>query len=501
MLKYFKTGTILFLFLLSSCVTEDDIYLPNAVEPDPDAGVQVQNFMWKAMNFWYFWQADVENLADNRFPNTPEGTEIYTEFLLSEEDPGKFFKNKLQFSEDRFSFFNDDYVELTQSLSGISKSNGMEFGLVRIPDSDDVFGYVRYIIPNSDASNKNMERGAIFTGVNGQTLFSDRNDDDNNNFDLLFGKNDTYTLNMATIVDGIPKPSGEEVSLTKQAGLQENPIFLDEIIETSGKKIGYLVYNGFTNEFDEQLNEVFGRFKSGGVTDLVLDMRYNPGGSVNSARLLSSMIYGTNTKDVFLKARYNDKYQKILEDKKTDVQDYFADKTDKGTPINTLKLTKVYVLATRGSASASELVINGLEPYLDVVQIGEKTRGKNEFSVTMVDDRENNYIYSAKRVGKIKSDNRWAIQPLLGRNENADGFSDYTAGLEPDIPLKEDLSNLSILGDLNEPLLAKAIQEITGTVSAKMDFSVALPMETITSSKMHTPIGDNMYVTDLPVIR
>jgi C-terminal processing protease CtpA/Prc len=410
MLKYFKTGIFLSLFLVLSCVTEDDIYLPDTVEPDPDAGVEVQEFMWKAMNFWYFWQADVENLADNRFPNTSEGSKAFTEFLASESDPGKFFDTKLLFSEDRFSFYNDDYVELTQSLSGISKSNGMEFGLSRIPDSDEIVGYVRYIIPDSDASVKVIYRGDLFTGVNGTTLT------DTNYIGLLFGENDAYTLNMATMVNGLPEPNGEEVTLTKQENLQENPIFLDEIIETNGKKIGYLVYNGFINEFDEQLNDAFGRFKSGGVTDLVLDLRYNPGGSVNTATLLSSMIYGTNTKDVFLKARYNDKYQKILEDKNTDVQRYFTDKIGNGTALNSLKLSKVYVLTTQGSASASELVINGLEPYMDVVQIGDKTRGKNEFSVTMVDDRENNYLYSPKRVDKINSANRWAIQPLLGRN-------------------------------------------------------------------------------------
>lgn len=494
MIKYFKTGSFLFLFLILSCVTEDDIYLPDTVKPEPDAGVQVQDFMWKAMNFWYFWQADVENLADNRFPNTPEGSEAYTEFLASEDDPGKFFDDKLLFTEDRFSFYNDDYVELTQSLSGISKSNGMEFGLVRIPDSDQIVGYVRYIIPNSDASAKAIDRGDLFTGVNGTTLT------DSNYRGLLFGSSDTYTLNMAALVDKRPVPNGEEVTLTKQENLRENPVFLDEIIEINGKKIGYLIYNGFINEYDEELNEVFGRFKSADVTDLVLDLRYNPGGSVNTAGLLSSMIYGTNTEDVFLKALYNDKYQKILEKNKTDLQRYFADKTEKGTALNTLKLSKVYVLTTQGSASASELVINGLEPYMDVIQIGEKTRGKNEFSVTMVDDRENNYLYSPKRVDKISSDNRWAIQPLLGRNENADGFSEYTAGLEPDMKLREDLSNLGVFGDLDEPLLAKAIQQITGTATAKMDFSVAIPMETITSSKMHTPIGDNMYVTDLPVV-
>lgn len=494
MSKFFKAALLLSLFLIFSCAPEDDVYIDDTVDPDPDAGVQVQDFMWKAMNFWYFWQAEVENLADGRFPNSPEGSEAYTEFLLSEDgDPGAFFDNQLLFSEDRFSFYNDDYVALTQSLSGISKSNGMEFGLARIQGGSDLVGVVRYIIPGSDASNKDIARGDLFRGVNGTLLT------ENNYIGLLFGENDTYTVNMATIVDDIPQPNGKSVTLTKQEGLQENPIFLNDVFDIDGAKIGYLVYNGFINEFDEQLNDVFGRFKSLGVTDLVLDLRYNPGGSVNTARLLSSMIYGTDTEDVFLRARYNDKYQKILEENGTDVQDFFADKTGEGMALNTLNLKKVYILTTQGSASASELIINGLEPYMDVVQIGETTRGKNEFSVTMVDDRENNYLYSPSRVNKIASDNRWAIQPLLGRNENADGFSDYTTGLEPDIELREDLSNLGVLGDQNEPLLARAIQEITGGAAAKTDFSVALPVETITSSKMHTPIKDNMYVTDIPV--
>ncbi|MGB6151287.1 MAG: S41 family peptidase [Pricia sp.] len=495
MSQYLKAGALLCLFLVASCVKEDDVYLTKTVEPDPDAGVELQDFMWKAMNFWYFWQGDVENLSDAKFPISEEGSKIYTEFLASEEDPGKFFDDKLLFSEDRFSFYNDDYVELTQSLAGISRSNGMEFGLVRIPDSDQIIGYVRYILPDSDAATKTIDRGDIFTGVDGTRL------NDANYRNLLFGSNNTYTLNMATIVDGMPEPNGEEVTLTKQENLQENPIFLDEIIETNGKKIGYLVYNGFTNEYDEQLNDVFERFKNAAVTDLVLDLRYNPGGSVNTARLLSSMIYGTDTKAVFLKARYNNKYQQILEDNGTDVKDYFAAKTGKGTSIHSLSLKKAYVLTTQASASASELVINGLAPYMEIVQIGEKTRGKNEFSVTMVDDRENNYLYSPKRIDKIASNNRWAIQPLLGRNENADGFSDYTAGLVPNIALREDLSNLGVLGDLSEPLLARAIQEITGTTTAKIDFSVALPMEAITSSKLETPLADHMYVTDLPIVK
>ena len=492
-MKKLKTGFFLSVLLVFSCSKDDNIVIPGTVDPDPSAGVQVQDFMWKAMNFWYFWQADVANLADDKFPNTTEGSKIYTEFLASEEDPGQFFDNKLIFSEDRFSFYSDDYVELTQSLAGISKSNGLMFGLVRIDSGSELFGYVEYIVPGSDASKKNISRGDLFTGVNGTTLTDD------NFASLLFGESDTYTLNMASIVDGEVIPNNEEISLTKEIGLQENPIFFEEVIETNGRKIGYLMYTGFINEYDEQLNDVFAQFKANGITDLVLDLRYNPGGSVNTAALLSSMIYGTDTEDVFLTARYNAKYQKILEDRDTDLRRFFADKTGKGTTVNTLELKKVYIITTTGTASASELVINGLEPYMEVVQIGESTRGKNEFSVTMVDDRDNNYLYSPDRVGKINSENRWAIQPLLGRNENADGFSDYTSGLAPDIVLQEDLANLGVLGDLNEPLLARAISEITGA-SAKRDFTVKIPAKTITNSKMYTPIKDNMYVTDLPVI-
>ncbi len=496
-MKNFKICCLLFVFSALSCSKNDDtIKAPGTVNPDPSAGVEVQDFMWKAMNFWYFWQSDIANLADDKFPNTDEGSEIYTEFLLSDENPEDFFNNQLRFSEDRFSFLSDNYVELTNQLSGISKGNGLEFGLVRFSGSDDVFGYVQYVIPDSDASTKDISRGEIFTGVNSQTLNL------TNYRDLLFGDADTYTLNMAEFVDGEITPNDKEVNLTKLAGLAENPVFLDKIFEIGGQKIGYIVYNGFTNEYDEQLNDAFGRFKSGGVTALVVDFRYNGGGSVRTATFLSSMIYGTNTNDVFLKARYNDKYQAILEDNNSETSRFFANKTTSGSAINTLNLSKVYIITTNGSASASELVINGLEPYVDVVQIGETTRGKNEFSVTMVDDRDSNfgpYVYNPERKNQIKQGNSWAIQPLIGRNENADGFSDYTAGLVPDFELEEDLENLGVLGDQNEPLLAKALEQITGA-SGKRDFTVKTPAKMMTNSKMFTPLKDNMYITELPFI-
>ena len=477
-----KILLIFTLLLAFSCSKDDDINVPDTVDPDPSAGVQVQDFMWKAMNLWYFWQQNVPDLADDKFPNTSEGSVAYTEFLLSEEDPGSFFDNKLQYIEDRFSFYNSDYRVLTNSLAGISRSNGLEFGLIRKSDSEEVYGFVRYIVPNSDAANKSINRGDIFTGVDGQTLNLD------NYIDLLFGDNNTYILNMADFVNGEAVQNDIEVELTKQEALAENPIFISKSFEISGEKIGYIMYNQFTNEYDDDLYDAIVALKSAGIGNLVLDLRYNPGGSVNTTRLLASIIYGTNTSDLFLRKRYNDKIQEQLSEKQLEV--YFTNKIGSRT-IDPLGLSKLYVLTSNGSASASELLINSLEPYIDVVQIGDVTRGKNEFSTTLVDDRENSYLYTPSRVNKINSKVQWAIQPLLGRNENAEGFSDFTDGLIPDIILKEDLDNLGILGDANEPLLARAIQEITGA-TGKRDFTVNNPVDVMTSSKMFTPIKDRM---------
>lgn len=478
---------VLYLFigvslLLISCNNDDEnpIFNPTL---EGNSNAVVQNFMWKAMNFWYFWQAEVPNLSDRRFSSDSE----YTEFLEATPDPNAFFSS-IQFNEDRFSFSNSDYTTLVNNLNGISKSNGLEFGLVRFGDGDDVFGYVRYIIPNSDAATKDIQRGDIFTRVNGTQLTGA-------NFgDLLFGTNDTYTLGLAVINGNTIEDTTEEVSLTKFEGLTENPVLVSTTLDVGGTTVAYLMYNGFTRDFDSELNDAFGDFVAAGATELVLDMRYNPGGSVNSSRLLASMVYGANTSDLYIRQRWNAKVQNQLS--AAQLEDYFAN-TVNGTALNTLNLNRVYVIATNSSASASELVMNGLAPYVDVIHIGETTRGKNEFSITMVDDPGNNYIFDRDRENNINPDNSWAIQPLVGRNENADGFFDYTSGLVPNIELEEDLANLGVLGNPNEALLARALQEISGT-SSKIDFSVQMPARVMTDSKMFTPIKDNMYL-DKPI--
>nr|WP_297916900.1 S41 family peptidase [uncultured Allomuricauda sp.] len=482
-------------FVLLSCSDDDETNIENP-NPNPvtSAEFPVQSFMWNAMNLWYFWQGDVADLADDRFASDAD----FAQFLASESDPSRFFfticnqHREIVGNEaaiDRFSFLNEDFSELVNNLSGVSRSNGLEFGLSFISQgSDNVFGYVQYILPGSDAAGKDISRGEFFTTVDGVQLTG-------SNFgSLLFGDNNDYTLGMANLENGIFTLNGKEVSLTKVENFVEDPIQVAQTLDVNGTKVAYLMYNRFLSSFNEQLNDAFGQFVAEGATELVLDMRYNPGGSVNTSRLLASMVHSTDTDKLYIRQRWNDKIQSQFT--AAQLEDYFANTTG-SSPLNSLNLDKVYILTTGSSASASELVINGLAPYVDVVQIGETTSGKNEFSITLVDDPGNSFIYNSDRENLINSAVSWGLQPLVGRNENADGFFDYTAGLVPDIVLDEDLLNLGVLGDVNEPLLARALQEISASTT-KRSFTVQVPARMFTSSRLQTPLKDNMFL-DKPI--
>ena len=101
-MKKFLGLVIGFSLLFSGCSKDDDDFNPGGPNPDPSADVAVQDFMWKAMNLWYFWQPNVPDLADTRFATN----EDYTAFLAATPDPEDFYFDKLLFADDRFSFFS-----------------------------------------------------------------------------------------------------------------------------------------------------------------------------------------------------------------------------------------------------------------------------------------------------------------------------------------------------------------------------------------------------------
>ena len=446
-----------------------------------DNAVPVNDFIWKGLNLYYLWQADVPNLADDKFKDQAQ----LNSFLESYSSPNTLFADLLykRGEVDRFSVLFSDYRVLENALQGVSKSNGAEFGLLYTDASQtNVFGYVRYVLPNSDADNEGVKRGDIFYAVNNTQLNA-------SNYQSLLG-NESYTLNLADYNNSVITPNGRNVSLTKKE-YAENPVLVNTTYTSGSHKIGYLMYNGFYSNYDSELNAAFGKLKSDGVTDLVLDLRYNGGGSVRTATYLASMITGQFSGQLFAKEQWNAKLEKYYQENNPDaLQDLFTDKFANGSAVNSLNLNKVYVITTGSTASASELVINCLKPYIEVVQIGTTTVGKNVGSVTLYDSPN----FSSK--GRSGS-HRYAMQPIVLKVINKDGFGDYTGGLDPTIRLEEDYGNLGVLGDPAEPLYAAALANITAAGRQQLR-QPSNSHKLFKDSKNMRRFGTEMYRDDMP---
>ena len=455
---------------------------------DDNSNSNVKDFVWKGMNYVYLYKYDVPDLY-----NYESATDVeYNNYLNGFSSPEELFEslkydNSPEFV-DRFSDLFSDYLQLEQFLSGTTVSNGMDYVLYKKPENEnEVFGIVRYVLPNTSAESQGVKRGDVFDGLDGNPLTV-------NNFTDVYNLN-SYSINLATYDnngtagftdDDLIISGTESISLTKSA-YTENPILKAKIINVGENNVGYLMYNAFTADFDTELNNTFSTFLSSNITDLVLDLRYNSGGSVRSAIDLSSMITGQFYNDIFVTEEWNSEWQTHYE--QTDPESLinrFSNEIRTGSAINSLNLNKVYILTTKATASASELVINGLDPHIEVIQIGTTTTGKYQASITLYDSSD------FGRQG-ANPNHTYALQPLIFKTVNKDGVSDYYEGL---IPLEintvvEDFANLGVLGDEAEPLLAAAIAHIEGS-SRIGQFSHDVPKE-IGDSKMFSPIKNRMY--------
>jgi carboxyl-terminal processing protease len=297
-------------------------------------------------------------------------------------------------------------------------------------------------------------------------------------------------MNFAIYDSGNITPNGQSISLTKSV-LSENPVYLNTVINSGTHRIGYLMYNGFYPNYESQLNEAFSSLRSQGITELVLDLRYNSGGSVATATRLASMITGQFTNQIFAKEQWNSKLDDYFNSTNpSTLLNLFTNKLGNNETINSLNLSKVYVITTKSTASASELVINGLKPYINVVQIGDVTTGKNVGSITLYDSP------SFAKSGS-SSKHRYAMQPIVLKIVNKVGFGDYINGLDPSILLKEDFGNLGVLGETTEPLLNTAINNIIGS-GRPIPQKRIRNFEILQDTRTITRLKNEMYVKTLP---
>jgi C-terminal processing protease CtpA/Prc len=443
-----------------SCSIDDklevtDTSTPTRTEPSlvnlEYGALEISDFIWKGLNEYYYWQEEVELLSDD----IAQSAGTYSKFISSNSNPEDFFY-LLKHPDDQFSFFYDDYRELENSFDGVVSTIGVEFGLLyACQNCNELIGYVKYVLEGSNAVDKKIKRGDIFVGVNGTTLTA------SNYRALLFGDQPSITLNMASIENGNIVQSPKDVELVKQVNFNINPIQIAKVLELPSeeldlnKKIGYLMYNQFIADKGDDLNQVFKEFKTQGIIDLVLDLRYNGGGSIQNCIELSSMITGQFKNQIFAKENWNSKLEPriISQYGKDKVINRFVSFLSDGQALNSLELNRVFVITSPETASASELLINGLAPYIEVIHVGEQTVGKNVGSITVYD-----YVGD-----KINLSHTYAMQPIVFKIENSEGFVEYSSGLVPDYFIKESIQNMSVLGTKEEPLLKMVLNLINGT--------------------------------------
>ena len=438
---------------------------------------ELNTFIWSGMHDYYLWNDKIPNLTNSYYQpltstsaNFNRNKDSLNVYLNKYADPTKLFNNLLyQYKTvDKWSFIVNDYTIIENWIAGISKTMGYDFQLYYLNStSSDIIGVVRYVLKGSPAE---------LAGVQ----LTDANYTAN-----LINK-ESFTLSFASQVNSVMVPTGKTATMTA-VQLQENPILLSKVLTVNGSKIGYLVYNGFTSDFDLELNTVFQQFKSAGVSKLILDLRYNGGGSVQTAIYLASMIYTTNTTKLFTKSVYNGILTPYITSTYGDsfFNSNFIDKINT-ISINSLNLADVYFIVSGETASASELLINGLKPYMNVKSFGTNTYGKYVASLTLKDYDSNDNLVTT---------HKYAMQPIVAKYANSLGVSDFVTGLTPDITLKEDIGHMLPLGDENELLLKAVLDNIKGLKSQSLTNVTSLAnAKSLFGSKDQMRFSRDMYV-------
>jgi len=422
MIKFLNSKAV-YIFIIASLISifagckKDDLL--------PDETQIVNQFIYDITTDYYLWESFI-----------PSGIDIN-----AYSDSYDLFETMKYEPLDHWSTVTDDYQSFQNSLDGIRKTAGYKITLLQFANSETLYGIIELVYSGGSADLAGLKRGDIIIKINEQNLTSE-------NYIELFSL-DEYTISLGQIVGDQLSETGETVNIVKTE-LAINPILFYDVIDVEGTKIGYFVYDQFLYSYSTELKNVFSYFATENIDELVLDLRYNPGGYVSTCTELASMIVPSVSLDkTFLTKQWNELLTEYLTQEYGENSAYF--KLYFPTPETNLDMSRMMVLTSERSASASEAIINGLSPYMDVTIIGGQTSGKYTGAIFFYDSEEKKHD--------------WGIYLVVNRISNALGVTDYVNGFTPDFEVTDDYT--TPLGEVTEPLLAKAIEQLTGVIAKK----------------------------------
>ena len=470
-----RTGRNLVFWVIVTLLT-----IQGCRKDDPVSGEyrEINEWILDNMSFWYLWNTQIPRRTNQTL------------------HPKDYFESLLYKAEDKFSWIQEDFTELMNYLSGVTTEAGYEFQLFLVEQgSTQVIGCITYIKPGTPAQAAGLKRGDVFSSINGTAITT------GNYQNLLRQISEKHTIGKVDANTG--KTTTVSLSVMEY---KENPIFLDTIYNIQNKKIGYFVYNFFARDsertgitYEKELNDLFGKYQTQGVDELIIDLRYNSGGTVVTAEALASMISNRGASDIFGYEIYNSLVDRELiklygkDYNITYFPDYIEKSNSSGSVTERVKINKLtnlkqlYLIVTGHSASASELLINSLRPYMDVVLVGAATYGKNVGSITIYERDE-----------EKQKTNKWGMQPIISKFENSLHFSDYGDGFPPDVPSDEFDFEIELLelGNIDEVMLSDALNHILGIKSLKKK-NVATKPKSVGSSLDRFPARKNMFFETL----
>ncbi len=414
-----KTIVPLCLIAMLLCACEKDDYVQNKSK-DPNA-TKINKVIYDIMSVYYLWN---ENMPQYQ--------------TVGNKDTEEFFESLLNKPADKWSYVSDDSEAEMAELAGSPYSMGYSPMFVYTDKSkNEICIIVEYVYPGTPADKAGLKRGDIIITINGQTMNKD------NYVDLYKLENATFGLGKydASVEPHSFSLTGETLKVKSEI-LNVNPSIYDTIFYVNNKPVGYYVFTEFNigKRCISAIDDVFDKFRGAGVKDLIIDLRYNGGGVVETATHLASAIAPANVangKNVFFTYIYNATIAEDDDVVKFPVNEHNAD------------IENLYVLCTENTASASELVICGLMPYMNVKLIGTNTHGK--YCGMFCFDK------SVER--KLEN---WFLCPICFKYANSAGLTDFKDGLKPDYVVKEDVTNMYPFGDINDPMLSTALDVVGG---------------------------------------